>query len=102
MKCITLIVHSSAKQSLADLFHNINEIERFTMTDCEGYDEKDLEDPVLSTGDLVVGYVPRVRIELNVADASVASVLAELKKPKSLVVGLGVYWITDIVESGSL
>lgn len=102
MKCITLIIHSSAKNALIDFFHEFEDIERFTIAACEGYDESDLKDPLLSTGDLVVGFVPRVRIELVMQDSNVAHVLAELRKPKSIVAGLGVYWMTSIEEEGTL
>jgi nitrogen regulatory protein PII len=102
MKCITLIIHSSAKTALIDFFHGFSNVERFTIVDCEGYDESDLRDPLLSTADLVIGFVPRVRIELILQDLKVASVLAELRKPGSVLAGLGVYWITTVEEEGTL
>ena len=102
MKCITLFIHSTAKNALIDFFHEFSEVERFTISDCEGYDEKDLKNPLLSTGDLVVGFVPRVRIEFIIQDASVGIIVAELRKPESIVSGLGVYWVTPIEEEGVL
>lgn len=100
MKCITLVIHSSAKNALIDFFHEFHKVERFTIADCEGYDENDLNDPLLSTGDLVIGFIPRVRIELIVADDATKEIITELGKPDSIVAGLGVYWITEIIESG--
>ena len=102
MKCITLIVHASAKSALTDFFHVITEVRRFTMIDCEGYDENDLADPRISPGDRVVGYIPRVRIDLTVQEADVASVMTKLRTSDSQVSGLGVYWITQIEEEGTL
>ena len=102
MKCITLIVHASAKSALTDFFHGIAEVRRFTMIDCEGYDENDLADPLISAGDRVVGYVPRVRLDLIVQDAQVQTVLATLRHSESQVTGLGVYWVTGIDEEGVL
>lgn len=102
MKCITLIVHASAKSALTDFFHEIAEVRRFTMIDCEGYDENDLADPRMSPGDRVVGYTPRVRIDLAVSDLHVPTVMARLQDTESQVSGLGVYWITQIEEEGTL
>lgn len=102
MKCITLIVHASAKSALTDFFHEIAEVRRFTMIDCEGYDENDLADPRISPGDRVVGYIPRVRIDLNVSDADVPTVMTKLRATESQVSGLGVYRVTPIEEEGIL
>ena len=102
MKCITLIVHASSKMALSDLFHRIPEIERFTMSDCEGYDESDLKGPFVSTGDRVVGFVPRVRIEVVVEDPAVDSVLESVREPKAGLAGLGIYWVTTVLTEGVL
>ena len=102
MKCVTLIVHASAKSALTDFFHEITEVRRFTMIDCEGYDENDLADPSISPGDRVVGYIPRVRIDLAVNDHDVQTVMNKLRAAESQVVGRGVFWITTIEEEGLL
>lgn len=102
MKCVTLIVHASAKSALTDFFHDITEVRRFTMIDCEGYDENDLADPRISPGDRVLGYIPRVRIDLAVSDPDVPAVMTQLRAAESQVSGLGVYWITQIEEQGTL
>lgn len=102
MKCITLIVHASAKSALTDFFHEIAEVRRFTMIDCEGYDENDLADPRISPGDRVVGYIPRVRMDLAVNDPDVSTVMTKLRATESQVSGLGIYWITQIEDEGIL
>ena len=102
MKCITLIVHASAKSALTDFFHEIAEVRRFTMIDCEGYDDNDLADPRISPGDRVVGYIPRVRLDLAVNDSEVQTVMTKLRATESQVAGLGVYWITTIEDEGLL
>jgi nitrogen regulatory protein PII len=102
MKCITLIVHASAKSALTDFFHEIAEVRRFTMIDCEGYDENDLADPRISPGDRVVGYIPRVRMDLAVNDPDVTTVMTKLRATESQVSGLGIYWITPIEDEGIL
>ena len=102
MKCVTLIVHASAKSALTDFFHEIAEVRRFTMIDCEGYDENDLADPRISPGDRVVGYIPRVRIDLTVNDPDVTTVMTKLRATESQVSGLGIYWITPIEDEGIL
>lgn len=102
MKCVTLIVHASAKSALTDFFHEIAEVRRFTMIDCEGYDENDLADPRISPGDRVVGYIPRVRIDLTVNDPDVTTVMTKLRATESQVSGLGIYWITQIEDEGIL
>ena len=102
MKCVTLIVHASAKSALTDFFHEIAEVRRFTMIDCEGYDENDLADPRISPGDRVVGYIPRVRMDLAVNDPDVSTVMTKLRATESQVSGLGIYWITQIEDEGIL
>ena len=102
MKCVTLIVHASAKSALTDFFHEIAEVRRFTMINCEGYDENDLADPRISPGDRVVGYIPRVRIDLTVNDPDVTTVMTKLRATESQVSGLGIYWITPIEDEGIL
>jgi nitrogen regulatory protein PII len=102
MKCVTLIVHASAKSALTDFFHEIAEVRRFTMIDCEGYDENDLADPRISPGDRVVGYIPRVRIDRTVNDPDVTTVMTKLRATESQVSGLGIYWITPIEDEGIL
>ena len=102
MKCVTLIVHASAKSALTDFFHEIAEVRRFTMIDCEGYDENDLADPRISPGDRVVGYIPRVRIDLTVNDPDVTTVMTKLRATESQVSGLGISWITPIEDEGIL
>jgi len=102
MKCITLIIHASTKGALTDLFHEIPQVERFTISDCEGYDENDLKNSLVSTGDLVLGYVPRVRIEVILEDSLIEAVLKAVREPTRGLAGLGIYWITPVESEGSL
>ena len=102
MQCVTLIVHASSKAALTDLFHEVEQVERFTMVDCEGYDESDLKGPFVSAVDRVVGFVPRVRIEIIVKDDAVDAVLEAVRAPEAGVAGLGVYWTTTLLAWGSL
>lgn len=102
MRCITLIVHASSKMALTDLLHGIQEVERFSMSDCEGYDESDLVGSFVSTGDRVIGFIPRVRIEVVVEESAVPSVLEAVREPRTGLAGLGVYWVSPVLDGGVL
>ncbi len=102
MKCLTIIAHGSAKQSLADFLLNIPEVKGFTLIDCEGHYGEDVVDPFLSNRDRVVGYVPRVRADMLLQDSNIDTVLTKLRQSGSGVAGLGEYWITTIENQGRL
>ena len=102
MKNLTLIVHSDIKQALADVLRGLKEVEGFTFTPVEGHGPQDERDAFLSARDRVVGYVPRVRVDILLEDAVVDNVLNALQQSQSGVAGRCVYWVTTVARQGRL
>ena len=71
MKCLTLIIHRSAKQDLLDHLLQASEISGFTIVGAEGHSERTGANPFDTTRDQVLGYVPRFRIDVLLEDEAV-------------------------------
>lgn len=102
MKHLTLIIHTNVKQDMADQLRSLAQVTGFTFSRAEGHGVQVENDPFLSVRDKVVGYTPRVRVDILVEDGDVDLVLDSLRKTSSGVEGQGVYWITAIEQSGHL
>lgn len=99
MKNLVLIVPASAQQECADRLRALSTVGGFTFTPVEGHGARTDRDPVLSPRDRVVGYVPRVRIDVLLADDAVAGVLEALRGSTRQ---QGVFWLTDVFAYGRL
>ena len=61
-----------------------------------------MQDPFLSARDKVVGYVPRVRVDILLDDNHVDIVLELVRAMSKGGNELGVFWVTDVQNSGRL
>lgn len=102
MKNLTLIVHADIRQALADVLRAFKEVEGFTFTSVEGHGPQDERDPTLSARDRVVGYTPRVRVDIVLNDKDVDKVLNALREGKCGVAGHGIYWVAEVLRQGWL
>ncbi len=102
MKCLTLIVHASAKRDVADRLRNIPGVSGFTLVPCEGHSAETRQDAFQSVRDRVEGYVPRVRVDVVLEDAQITSVIETLKKGGPEGARIGIWFVSDIHESGTL
>lgn len=102
MKLLTLIVHANTQQELADQLRNLKQVSGFTFSHVEGHGAQAESDPFLSARDKVVGYTPRVRVDILLDDADVGVVLEALRQAENNVTGQGVYWTTRVEEGGHL
>ncbi len=102
MKCLTLIVHASAKRDVADRLRNISAVSGFTLVPCEGHSAETREDVFQNVRDRVVGYVPRVRVDLVLEDALVNGVIDALKTNEQERARIGIWFVTDIQKTGTL
>lgn len=102
MKILTLIVHANVQQELADQLRVLKQVPGFTFSHVEGHGVQVESDPFLSVCDKVVGYTPRVRVDLLLEDADVNVVLEALRKADNAVASQGVYWIAPVGEGGRL
>lgn len=101
MKILTLIVHADSQQNLADLLRGQPSITEFTFTHIEGHGVQDEDDAFLSSRDRVVGYVPRVRVDILLHDADMKLLLTALRAAPGIA-GNGLYWITPADDQGRL
>ena len=101
MKNLTIVIHASAEQALADHLRTLEQVQGFTFTHVEGHSDHSENDPFLSARDKVVGYVPRVRLDVLLADADVDAVLAALLADGSFT-GQGIYWVSPVEQQGRL
>lgn len=102
MKMLTLIVYADVKQQLADILRGLKPAQGFTFSHVEGHGTQDSRDPTLSARDLVVGYVPHVRVDIILEDKDVVDVLDALRKRQCGLAGRGHYWITEVERQGQL
>ena len=101
MKVLTLIIHESAQQDLADRLRTLKQVSGFTFSHVEGHGVQVENDPFLSMRDKVVGYTPRVRVDVLLEDTHVDVVLEALRKGHNFR-GEGVYWVSPVEQSGRL
>jgi nitrogen regulatory protein P-II 1 len=101
-KNLTLVVHADVQQALADALRSLQAVAGFTFTHVEGHGPQSHHDTTLSARDLVVGYVPRVRVDVLLDDDMVGKVLAALGQLGIGVAGGGVYWVTPVDDFGRL
>ena len=102
MKNLVLIVQSNRQQDLADLLRNLAQIQGFTFSHVEGHDGQEAREPFLSARDKVVGYVPRIRVDILLDDTHVEEVLASVRAMSKNRRKLGVFWVSDVQSSGQL
>ena len=102
MKLLTLIIHTNAQQDMADQLRAMEQVPGFTFSHVEGHGVQVENDPFLSARDKVVGYTPRVRVDILLEDADVDSTLKTLRNTTSGVEGHGIYWVTTAEQNGRL
>jgi nitrogen regulatory protein P-II 1 len=97
-----MIVHTSIQRDLADLLRSLHQIQGFTFSHAEGHGTQEANDPFLSERDKVVGYVPRVRVDILLEDTQVERVLESVRTMSNIGGGMGVFWVNDVHYSGRL
>ena len=102
MKHLTLIIHTNAQQDLADQLRSLEQVSGFTFSHVEGHGVQVESDPFLSARDKVVGYTPRIRVDILLKDCDVDGVLESLRKTSYGLKDQGLYWITAVEQNGHL
>ncbi|NQZ54249.1 MAG: DUF3240 family protein [Piscirickettsiaceae bacterium] len=102
MKNLTLIVRTSLQQDLADQLRNMEQVSGFSFSPVEGHGLQDENDPFLSARDKVVGYTPRIRVDILLEDGDVEPVLNTLRSARKGLEHKGLYWVTSVEQSGHL
>ena len=102
MKNLVIIIHANAQQDMADLLRGLEQIHGFTFSHVEGHGVQVEQDPFLSARDKVVGYTPRVRVDIILQDADLDSALDALRATGKGAEGHRLYWVTAVEQSGRL
>ncbi len=102
MKCLTLIIHEAAKHDIIERLRDEESVRGFTILSGEGHSRRTQRNPFETNHDRVMGYVPRVRVDVVLEAKAVEPLLGKLKDCDSCVTGLGVWWVTPVEASGYL
>lgn len=101
MKKVSIVVHTSLQQELADLLRSL-QLESFMFSHIEEHSSQLEQDAFLSARDKVVGYVPKVRVDVILEDERARTFMSEIQSSNISFKGKGMYWITEVEESGVL
>ena len=101
MKRFSMIVHTSLQQELSDLLRSLK-LDSFMFSHVEEHSAQQENDVLLSARDRVVGYVPKVRVDIILEDERAMSLLDEINQSNISFKGRGMYWIIAIEQSGEL
>lgn len=102
MKCLSFLVNESTKEDIIEILQDVDEIKTYTLFTGEGRSKDININPFENAADEVVGYVPRIRIDLILPAASVQTVIDKIKKCQSCVSRRGIYWVSPVDTLGSL
>lgn len=95
MKNLVLIVSASVQQSVTDHLRALG-VPGFTVSQVEGHGAHTAEDPFLSSRDRVVGFVPRVRVDIVLPSERATAVLDALREPNTGLSGHGIFWVSPV------
>ena len=102
MKCLTLFVHAALQSEVVDTLRELPEVTGFTLTECQGHSSSTGTEPFQATRDLVVGFVPRVRIDLVLEAGAVETVLGRLRASGRKEGALGAWSVSEVEDFGRL
>ncbi len=102
MKHLTLIIHTNVQQDMADQLRSLEQVSGFTFSHAEGHGVQVESDPFLSARDKVVGYAPRVRVDILLEDSHVNMVIDTLRSSTYGIEGQCIYWVTAVEQNGRL
>jgi len=102
MKHLTLIIHTNVQQDLANKLRTMKQVSGYTFSSAEGHGEQAESDTFLSARDEVVGYTPRIRVDILLEESDISSVLDTLRSTTRDIEGNGIYWVTAVEQSGRL
>ena len=101
MKKLSMVVHTSLQQELADLLRSL-QLDSFMFSHIEEHSSQLEHDAFLSARDKVVGYVPKIRVDVILEDDRASAVLDDIRNSEISFKGRGIYWINELDEAGEL
>lgn len=101
MKKLSIVVHTSLQQELADCLRSMK-LKSFMFSHIEEHSSQSSHDPFLSARDKVVGYAPKVRVDILLEEEQATTLLNEIKSSGLSLAGKGLYWVCDVDTVGEL
>jgi len=101
MKKLSIVVHTSLQQELADCLRSLK-LKSFMFSHTEEHSSQLKQDAFLSARDKVVGYVPKVRVDILLEDERAKTLIDELRGSGVSFAGKGSYWVGDVEKVGEL
>lgn len=102
MKCLSLLVNESTKEEIIEMLQEVEEVNAYTLFTGEGHTKDISINPFENAADEVMGYVPRIRIDLILPKEAVPKVIAKFKTCQSCTGRRGIYWVSPVEEFGTL
>ncbi len=103
MRQLSLIIRKQAQQDMTDFLRAMPQVHGFTLSHVEGHGEQAEDDPFLSARDKVVGYTPRVRIDVVLSTGDVDVVITALKEAVADgSIKSAYYWVATVENAGHL
>ena len=102
MKCLTLYLHAQATEDALDCLRANPNVSGFTLVRCEGHSLDSSSDWSQAVVDRVVGFVPRVRVEVILESQHVEELLASLQQSLAAAQSHGVWSLVDLEGFGRL
>ena len=99
MKILKFIVHRNCQQELSDKLKASGYADNFTFSHVEGHGGHRESDLALSMENLVVGYVPKIYVEILVNENDLKNLLDTVRSIKGLK-GQGEYWTVTAEDFG--
>ena len=101
MKCLSLIINESSKNGIVELMRSLPEVDAYTIFHGEGHYSGTIQ-PFESAHDEVLGYVPRIRIDIFLKEEDVDTVVQKIKTCSVCSSKLGLYWTSTVDDMGQL
>jgi nitrogen regulatory protein P-II 1 len=99
MKNLVLVIPANVYQSVTDKLRELS-IPGFTLAHVEGHGAHTARDTFMSAHDRVVGFVPRVRIDVVLPEEAVDEVVAALTDTGSELAAHGAWWVSPVDRFG--
>ena len=99
MKCLSLVVNKTTKRDLVELLADMPEVSAYTVFHGEGHYIGNTQ-PFESAQDEVMGFVPRIRIDLFLEDKDLDGVIRRIKECSPRGTGRGLYWVSAVDSMG--
>jgi nitrogen regulatory protein P-II 1 len=102
MKRLTLYLHAAAEDDALDCLRSQPQVSGFTLVACQGHSTQRSGGTEERAIDQVVGFVPRIRIEVILQDDQVEEVLTRLRTCLGSGTSQGIWTVSPLLDWGPI